>query len=165
MFTVLSVYFRHSVITDNKWDSLRVSSPECSCGGAGKGRRACNLNSTSNSPVASRRLSCQIFANQCEAETSANVNQHWKTRAKGNDVTTSVISAYQHFASTFWMQMFKFQRRRELARRLSETERSIKSQTLLCTWLERCSTRDVMKPEFSREESSPWHPTHISGSV
>ena len=69
------------------------------------------LNSTSNSPVVPRRLSCQIFDNQHEAETSANVNKHWKTRAKGNDVITNVISANQHFASTFSMEIFKFQRR------------------------------------------------------
>ena len=35
-----------------------------------------NLNSTSNSPVAPHRLSCQFSANQQEAETSANVNKH-----------------------------------------------------------------------------------------
>ena len=35
-----------------------------------------NLNSTSNSPVAPRRLSCQISTNQREAETSANVNKN-----------------------------------------------------------------------------------------
>ena len=29
------------------------------------------------------RLSCQISANQRETDTSANVNKHWKTRAKG----------------------------------------------------------------------------------
>ena len=34
-------------------------------------------------PVAPCRLSCQIPANQRETETSANVNKHWKTRAKG----------------------------------------------------------------------------------
>ena len=67
--------------------------------------------STSNSPVAPRRLSCQISANQREAETSANVNKHRKSSAKGNDVITNVISANQHFASTFSMQIFKFQRR------------------------------------------------------
>ena len=69
--------------------------------GAEKGRRVCKyvLNSTSQSPVGSGRLSCQISANQREAETSANVNKHWKTRAKGNDVITNVISANQHFAS------------------------------------------------------------------
>ena len=38
--------------------------------------RLWNLNSISNSPVARRRLSCQISANQPEAETSANVNKH-----------------------------------------------------------------------------------------
>ena len=73
--------------------------------------RLWNLNSTSNSPVAPRRLSCQISANQREAETSANVNKHWKTRAKGNDIITNVISANQHFASNFSKQIFKFQRR------------------------------------------------------
>ena len=39
------------------------------------------------------------FPNQREAETSANVKKHWKTRAKGNDVISNVISANQHFAS------------------------------------------------------------------
>ena len=33
-----------------------------------------------------------------------------KACAKGNDVITNVISADQHFASTFLMQIFKFQR-------------------------------------------------------
>ena len=70
--------------------------------------RLWNLNSTSNSPVTPRRLSYQISANQREAERSANVNPYWKTRAKGNDVITYVISANQHFASTLSMQIFKF---------------------------------------------------------
>ena len=56
----------------------------------------------SNSPVAPRRLSCQISANQCKVETSANVNKYWKTHAKDNDVVTNVIFANQHFSSTFW---------------------------------------------------------------
>ena len=89
-----------------------------------------NLNSTSNSPVVPRRLSCQISDNQHSAETRANVNKHWKIRSNGNDVITNVISANQHIASTFSMQIFKFQRRNcklsfllperpgELARRL-----------------------------------------------
>ena len=64
-----------------------------------------------NSPVTRRRLSCQISTNQREAETSANVNKVWKTRAKGNDVITNDISANQHFASTFSLQIFKIQRR------------------------------------------------------
>ena len=67
--------------------SLRASSP----GRAEKKKenlqlRLWNLNSIPNSPVTPRWLSCQISTNQREAETSANVNKHWKTRAKGNDV-------------------------------------------------------------------------------
>ena len=34
-----------------------------------------------------------------------------KARAKGNDFITNVISANQHFTSTFTMQIFKLQRR------------------------------------------------------
>ena len=63
--------------------------------------RLWNLNSTSNSSVLSCWLSCQISANQREAETSANVNKHWKTGAKGNDIITNDISVNQHFSSTF----------------------------------------------------------------
>ena len=69
------------------------------------------LNSTSNFPVACLRLNCQISANQREAATNTNVNKHWKARAKDNDVITNVISANHHFASTFSMQILKFQRR------------------------------------------------------
>ena len=63
--------------------------------------RLWNLNSTSNSSVFSCWLSCQILANQREVETSANVNKHWKTRAKGYDIITNVISFNQHVSSTF----------------------------------------------------------------
>ena len=56
------------------------------------------------SPVAPSRLSCQISANKRECK------QTEKTRAKGNDVITNVISANQHFALTFSMQIFRFQR-------------------------------------------------------
>ena len=91
--------------------SLRASSLWRRGGKESLQLRLWNLNSTSNSPVAPRRLSCQISANQREAETSANVNKHRKSSAKGNDVITNVISANQHFASTFSMQIFKFQRR------------------------------------------------------
>ena len=90
----VSISFQHCILGVNKsvgqqavvsflvffvFLSLRASSPERSGGGAGKGRRVCNYDSTSNSPVA-RRLSCQISANQRGVETSANVNKHWKTR-------------------------------------------------------------------------------------
>ena len=91
-------------------NSLRVSSSGRPGGGAWKGRRACNYASGIWIPLL--RLSCQISTHQLEAETSANVNKHyWKTRAKGNDVITNVIFVNQHFASTFYMQIFKFQRR------------------------------------------------------
>ena len=70
-----------------------------------------DFNSTSNFAVALRRLRSKISSNQREGETSANVNQHRNTRAMGNDVITNAISANQHFASTFSMSIFKFQRR------------------------------------------------------
>ena len=60
--------------------------------------RLWSLNSTSNSPVAFRRLSCQIYANQRKAETSANVNKNWQTCAKGNDVISNVLCASQHLS-------------------------------------------------------------------
>ena len=81
----------------------------------GEGRRACNyvsgdFNFTLNSPVAPHRLSCQISANQRKAEMDKNVSKHWKTRNKHNDVIADVIPTNQHFAWTFSMQIFKFQR-------------------------------------------------------
>ena len=62
--------------------------------------------------MAPRQPSCRISAKQHEAETSASVTNIEKTRAKGNDVITNVISANQHFASKFSMQIFKLQRRK-----------------------------------------------------
>ena len=56
--------------------SLPASSPGRSGGGESLQLRLWNLNSTSNSPVAPRRLSCYISANKREAETNANVNKH-----------------------------------------------------------------------------------------
>ena len=46
-----------------------------------------------------------------QSARSGNERECKKTRAKGNDVITNVISANQHLASTFSMQIFKFQRR------------------------------------------------------
>ena len=46
-----------------------------------------------------------------QSENGRECKQWLKTRAKSNDVITNVISANQHFASTFSMQIFKFQRR------------------------------------------------------
>ena len=62
-------------------------------------------------PCSSPSTELSDSANQRDAETSANVSKHWKTRAKDNDVITYDISANQHFASTFSMQILKFQRR------------------------------------------------------
>ena len=53
----------------------------------------------------------RFSAYQSKAKTSANVNKHWKTRTKGNGVITNITSANRHFASSFSMQIFKFQRR------------------------------------------------------
>ena len=53
------------------------------------------------SPMAPRRLSCLMSGNQREAETSTNLNKRWKTRTKSSDVISNVISANQHFESTF----------------------------------------------------------------
>ena len=80
--------------------SLRESSPRHSgsgvwVGGEGKEEERATtsleliLNSTSNSPMVSHQLSCQISVNYHETETTANVNKHWKTRAKGNDVSSN----------------------------------------------------------------------------
>ena len=45
------------------------------------------------------------------ARIQTNIEKHVKARAKGNDVIANFIYANQHFASTFSMQIFKFQRR------------------------------------------------------
>ena len=76
---ILSTYFSSPFLI-----SLRASSP----GNLAEGREIKEelattsleliLNSTSNSPVVPRRLSCQLSHNQHEAETSANVNKNWK---------------------------------------------------------------------------------------
>ena len=104
--------------------------------------RLWNLNSTSNCPVAPRGLNSQIFANQREAETSANVNKHCKTRCKGNDVITNVTFASQHFASTFSMQIIKFQRRSCRAPLIacSEATRFRKALTYILSCFEVIST-------------------------
>ena len=94
--------------------SLRASSPGRSGGGTGKGTTSLEFEFCLQFPCGSPSTERSDFANQREAKTSANVNnieKHVEARAKRNDVITSVISANQHFASTFSMQIFKFQRR------------------------------------------------------
>ena len=104
--------------------------------------RLWNLNSTSNCPVGPRRSSCQIFANQREAETNANVNKHCKTRCKGKDVIINVTFASQHFAWTFLMQIIKFQRRSCRAPLIasSEATRFRKALTYILSCFEVIST-------------------------
>ena len=106
VFTTIQLLHNLDLSTTSLW----ARSPGRSAGGAGKGRRSIlqlhvclwNLNSTSSSPVAPCRLSCQISANQREVETSTNVNKYWKTHTKDNDLVTNVIFANQQFSSTFW---------------------------------------------------------------
>ena len=52
-------------------------------------------------PCSSPSTELSDSANQREAETSANVNKHWKRRAKGNDVITNVISGNWAFRIDF----------------------------------------------------------------
>ena len=80
---------------------------------AGKGRRTCNYTSLEfefqiQFPCGSPSTEQSDF-HQSARRTRSDLNTHWKTRAKGNDVITSAISANQHFASTFSMQILKFQ--------------------------------------------------------
>ena len=91
---------------------LRASSLWRSDGGAGKGRRASNyislefgfhpqLSCGSPSTELSDFRQSALSGNECECE---------QTRVKGDDVNANVISANQYFASTFSMQIFKFQK-------------------------------------------------------
>ena len=70
------------------------------------------LDSTSNSPVAPRRLSCQISANQREEETSANetkVGKHVPGVMTSLLMSSLPISFHMNFFDT--KKIFKFQRR------------------------------------------------------
>ena len=93
IFTVLSVYFCHSV----KTTTSGASSMERSGGGEVKGRRASlqlrlwNLNSTEQS----------YFRQSGRSGNERECKPTLKNKCHGNDVIASVISAYQHFASTF----------------------------------------------------------------
>ena len=121
-----------------QYDSLRAS-----CWGAlAAGRKSkeslqlhlWNLNSTSSFPVAPRQLSCQISANEHEAVKSTHVNKHCKKHANGNDIITNVISANKHFASTFLMQIFKFQRHCWKLSFLFPSRRQSNPESLLAGW-------------------------------
>ena len=95
--------------------SLWASSLGRSGGGAGKRRKACNYVSgiwiPLHFPCGSSSTELSYFHQSVRSGNEHNVSKHWKTRAESNDVITYVTSAYQHIASTFSMQIFKFQRR------------------------------------------------------
>ena len=126
-----------------------------------------NLNSTSNSPVAPRRLSCHISANPREAETSANVNKGWKTCAKSNDVITNVISANQHFASTF---RCRYSNSREAVQALlpfpaPPPERPGELARRLCSLFWNALFSPVTNPPVFRPSSNPLRSCISSGLI
>ena len=82
---------------------------------------------------------------QSARRTRSDVNKHWKTRAKGNDVITSVISANQHFASTFPMQILKFQRRSCKLSFLFPRRRQNALESLLACYKLICSSDFLMR--------------------
>ena len=73
--------------------------------------RLWNLNSTSKSPVGPGRLSCQLSANQREAETSANVTniERHVPRVMTSLLMSSPPISISHRKSS--MHIFKFHRR------------------------------------------------------
>ena len=88
--------------------SLRASSPGRSGGGAGKRRRACNFASTSlefkfhlQFPCGSVSTELSYFRKSVRSGNECECKQTLKYTCQGNDVITNVISANQHFASTF----------------------------------------------------------------
>ena len=121
----LSSYFRYMnffvSFQCHSFPTCWCYSPGCSGGMVGKGGGACNYVSGIWIPLSNPLLLPVDWAVgfpsiKREAETSANVSKCWKTRAKGNDVITNVISANQHFASTFSMKLsFLFPPRRQSA--------------------------------------------------
>ena len=96
--------------------SLRASSPGVLAAGRVKEEK---LATTSlefefllQFPCGSSSTEVSYFHQSVWRGNEHNVNKHWKTCAKKNDIITNVTSANQHIASTFSTQIFKFQRRR-----------------------------------------------------
>ena len=89
--------------------------------------------------------------------------EHSKTCAiKGNDVITNAISANQHLASTFLMQIFKFKRRgcKLSFRRLNKNRRCPRSHDDISSAKFHCShKKGTRKQSLSRTilEQSPCH--------
>ena len=95
--------------------SLRASSPGVLAAGRVKEEK---LATTSlefefhlKFPCGSSSTELSYFHSLVQSGKEHNVNKHWKTRAKSNDIITIVISTNQHITPTFSMQVFKFQRR------------------------------------------------------
>ena len=117
--------FRMTQIRNMIWDhsnhgtsnSLKASSPGRFGGWVEKGRGACHhVSGIWIPPSIPLWLPVNWAVNPSEHQSvrsgkSTNGNKYWTIRAKGNDVITDVISTNQHFASTFSVQIFKFQRR------------------------------------------------------
>ena len=84
--------------------------------GREKGRRACNYVSGTWSPppifpCGSPSTELLDFRQSAQSGNERKCKQTLKNTCQGNDVITNVISANQHFVSTFSTQTFKFQRR------------------------------------------------------
>ena len=100
---------------DKRWGhptcfSLWASSPGCSSSGAGKGRRACNyVSGIWILPPIPLWLPIDLAVRF--SPISANVNKHCKHMPRVMMSLLMSPSANEHFASTFLMQIFKFQRR------------------------------------------------------
>ena len=62
-------------------------------------------------PFGSPSTELPDFCQSAQSRNEHKCKKHFKTCAKGKDVITNIISTNQHFASTFLMQLFKFQRR------------------------------------------------------
>ena len=89
---------------------------------------------------------------------SANVNNTVKARANRNYVITNVISANNHFASTFSMQIFKFQRRSCLpACRLPACRDVCTQATQLQALLPFPALPPERPGELARTLRQPWH--------
>ena len=95
--------------------SLRASFPGLSGGGEVKERRACNyalgLEFHLQFPCGSSSTELLDFRQSAQSGNERKCKQILKNTCQGNKVITNVISANQHFVSTFSTQKFKFQRR------------------------------------------------------
>ena len=125
--------------------SLRASSPRRFEGGVGKKRRACNYVSGIWIPSPIPPWLTVDWAVRFSPISAKRKRARMQTRAKGNDVITNVISANQRFASTFSIQVFKFQRRSCKLSFLFRPHRQSAPESLLAGY-------------YTTEMSYPWRP-------